>query len=236
MAKTITYPRLPQTPRRQTPGKGQLAAIDDPVVRRLISDLQDRLSSVDKRFQDLDTFALKAGSPIPAYGQRIVNVGAPVHPNDAVPLWKLQQFVDTQAALINRAAGAGGGGEGGATGLDVPLPNLYQIVYDYAQANPTQLAQSCLAVYGPPAWDFMRGLVAALQAVDSRVGWCGQRGSTTDYSEDAICYWGRSTLPPINGETGNYVVDVIANHCGAAPGPRWASVAPAGAVWLAVAP
>lgn len=236
MAKTIAYPRLPRAPRRTTPGKGQLTAIKDPQIRQLLGTLQDRVSAMDKRFVDLDTFALKAGSPITAYGQRVVNVGTPVHGSDAVPLSFLKQFVETQAQLIERrSSGSGdGSGEGGATGLDVPLPNLYDVVYTYAQANPTQLANSCLASGG--TWDFMRGVVAALQAADARVGWCGQRGNPSDYAEDAICYWGKSTLPPVNGETGNYVVDIITGHCGASPGPAWGSVAPAGAVWLAVAP
>lgn len=232
MAKTITYPKLPRPPRRATPGKGQLTAIEDPIVRRLLSDLQDRISKVDQRFQNLDTFALKAGSPIPAYGQRIVNVGAPVHPNDAVPLWKLQQFVDTQAALIGRASG-GGSGDGtnlsnefgiiGAGSLPptVALPNLYAIVYDYALANPTQLTNSCQSAGG--TWDFMDGVIAALQAVDANVGYNWKRGVVGDASQDAIAYW-HQPGSPVQDSASVYVVDVIGGHCGASPHAAWINV------------
>ncbi len=146
---------------------------------------------------------------------------------------QLQQQASAALAEARAQAGGGGGG-GGATGLDVPLADLSDIVVAYAAANPAQLANSCLTQGGN--WDFMEGCVAALMAADSRVGWCGQRGDPNDAAEDAICYWGKSTLPPINGETGNYVVDIIAGHCGADPHPAWNSVTPAGAVWLAVRP
>lgn len=243
MAKTISYPKLPRPPRRQTPGKGQLPAVEDPIVRRLISDLQDRLSSVDRRFQDLDTFALKAGSPIPAYGQRIVNVGTPVHPNDAVPLWKLQQFVEQQAALIGRSSGEGGGdlsNEFGTIGAGsapptVALANLFTAVQDYIAANPADFANHCITSGG--SWAFMTGLVAHLQGIDPRVGGNGKRGDTSDPSIDAVAYY-HGTGAAVFGSKDVYVVDVIAASC--SPGARadWNDVttsAAAGA-WLPTVP
>lgn len=160
----------------------------------------------------------------------------------------LQSEVDRQAALIaqlqqqvsaERAArvaqDSGGGGGGGGANLPEPLADLSQIVIDYANANPAELANSCLAQGG--SWDFMDGVVAALMAADPRVGWCGQRGDPNDTAEDAICYWGQTTMPPQPGQPGNYVVDIISKHCplpGQVAGPMWQSVAPAGAVWLPV--
>lgn len=166
---------------------------------------------------------------------------------DAALLARMQAEVARQAALIaqlqqqisaERAAriaqDSDGGGDGGGANLPEPLADLSQIVIDYANTHPAELANSCLAQGG--SWDFMDGVVAALMAADPRVGWCGQRGDPNDAAEDAICYWGQTTMPPQAGQPGNYVVDIIARHCGTNPGPAWNSVAPAGAVWLPVRP
>lgn len=175
------------------------------------------------------------------HGRRIINAGDAVNDQDYVTLRDLKKFTNGGTKTLafrgtgqGTGSGSGGLGGGGATGLDVPLADLSDIVDAYAVANPSQLANSCLAQGG--TWDFMDGVVAALMAADERVGWCGQRGDPNDAAEDAICYWGRESLPPIAGEPGNYVVDIIVGHCGPSPGPTWNSVNPAGAVWLPVRP
>lgn len=198
-------------------------------------------AEVQQAFRDINAILERAfGSRnVNWHGRRIIGAGDAVDDQDYVTLRDLKKFTGrtqgTPAIGVGGArTGSGSGSGGGATGLDVALADLSAIVEDYAAANPSQLANSCLASGG--TWDFMDGVVAALMAADSRVGWCGQRGDPTDAAEDAICYWGRESLPPIAGEPGNYVVDIIGGHCGASPVPNWNSVNPAGAVWLPVRP
>lgn len=222
-------PQLPRPPRKVPVNPGPLAGVKDPMVRLLMQQLSSRITEQDSRLTTLDTYALKAGSPIDAFGQRVRNVARPTEKDDAVPLWFLRQFVETEEALARRRSGSGEGGDGGPT-LEVPLADLFSVVQGYANANPAQLAASCLSSGG--TWDFMDGCVAALMAADARVGWCGQRGVSTDIAEDAVCYWGLASMPPQPGEPGNYVVDIIGGHCGPSPTPAWNSVTPAGAVWL----
>lgn len=103
----------------------------------------------------------------------------------------------------------------------VALPNLYSVVADYAAANPAQLAASCLDTGGN--WAFMDGVVAALKAADSRVGYNGKRGNTADPSQDAVSYY-HGILPAVDGSPDVYVIDIIGGHCGSNPVPAWSNV------------
>ncbi len=245
MAKKIAYPKLPRAPRRVTPGVGQIGLVKDPALRNIIRSLQDRQGKLDAQLQDLDTFALKAGSPINSFGQRILNVGEPQHANDAVPLWFLQQFVNTQAALLASRAGtvAGGPGEsnefgiigGGSDPPLVSLPNLYGDVQAYADANPVDFANHCISSGG--SWAFMTGLVAYLQGIDARVGGNGKRGDSGDPSTDALSYY-HGVLPPVSGSKNVYVIDVIARSCSPDAAPAWQNVTTsrAAGAWLPTVP
>lgn len=161
---------------------------------------------------------------------------------------QLQQQLNASEREIRQiegGAGGGGGGGGGALGPvgagsalpTVPVPNDSATVVAYANANPAQLANSCLAQGGN--WDFMDGVVAALQAIDVRYGFNGKRGDVNDPSEDAISYY-HGVLPPVSGSPNVYVLDIIANHCpvsGSAQ-PAWQDVTTPAAqgAWLATRP
>ncbi len=244
MAKKIAYPKLPRAPRRTVPGAGQVAQIKDPSLRTLLRIMQDRQQAFDQQLKTLDTYALKAGSPVQAYGQRVINVGTPVHRDDAVPLWYLQQFVSTQAQLVARRASNESGGEesnefgiigGGSDPPLVALPDLYGAVQAYADANPVDFANHCVTSGG--SWAFMTGLIANLQGIDVRVGGNGKRGDSADPSLDALSYY-HGVLPPVSGSKNVYVIDVIAKSCSAEAGPAWQNVttSKAAGAWLATVP
>lgn len=242
MARSIVR-RLPRAPVRVTPGQGALPLVKDPIVQRLFRNLQDRISGQDEQLQDLKTYALKAGSPVDAYGQRLKNVGQPIARDDAVPLWYLRKFVSEQALVAEHRAGGDGDGEdgNGTTGAGskpptVPLADLLDEVRAYAAAHPTELANSCQDAGG--TWDYMDGLVAYLQGIDERVGFNGKRGNVDDPSQDAIAYY-HGILPPTSGSNDVYVVDVIGCHCPdgvrcTEAGPAWANVTTprAAGAWL----
>lgn len=109
----------------------------------------------------------------------------------------------------------------GSAAPTVALPNLYDIVAAYAAAHPAELAASCLDTGGN--WAFMDGVVAALMAADSRVGYNGKRGDTSDPSEDAVSYY-HGVLPATLGSPNVYVIDIIGGHCGPNPVPAWSNV------------
>ena len=159
---------------------------------------------------------------------------------------QLQQQVQQSAAAQRRAQQeSGGGGLGGIGAGSAPptvaLANLSDDVVAYANANDAALQNSCVREGG--SWAYLDGLVAALQAVDERVGFNGKRGDVTDPSEDAVAYY-HGVLPPVEGSNDVYVVDVISCHCGpedgeaCTPGPAWNNVTTprAAGAWLSVRP
>jgi len=103
----------------------------------------------------------------------------------------------------------------------VALADLSAVSSAYGTAHPIELANSCQSAGG--TWDYMDGLVAALVAADPRCGYNGKRGNTADPSNDAVSYY-HGNLPPVYGSPDVYVIDVIAGHCGAAPGAAWNDV------------
>ncbi len=247
MAKTArpnVRRELPRAPVRKVPGRGALPRVTDPAVREIFRLLQDRVSAQDQQLQELNTFALKAGSPVNAFNQRIVNVAQPVARDDAVPLWYLMKIVNEETLVAERraiaAAGdAAGGNLNGSGDPTVPPPNLLDEVQAYAAAHPAELANSCLAQGGN--WVYFDGLVAHLRTIPvhgERIGYLGQRGNAEDAAEDAVTYW-HGPLPPIDAAQNVYAFDVISKHCpgpGESAGAAWGQVATAGALWLAVRP
>ena len=127
------------------------------------------------------------------HGRRIINAGSAQDDGDYVTLLDVKNLIaksarPRQSSILAGASGLAGGGStgGGGGGLwvpTVPVPDDSATVDAYAAANPAQLANSCLATGG--TWDFMDGLVAALQAVDPRYGFNARRGDVNDPSADA---------------------------------------------------
>lgn len=112
----------------------------------------------------------------------------------------------------------------GSAAPTVALPNLFSTVQAYADAHPAELAASCLDVGGN--WSFMDGVVAALKAVDGRIGYNGKRGDINDPSEDAVSYY-HGILPVSDGSPDVYVIDIIGGHCpnpGQSATPTWSNV------------
>lgn len=108
----------------------------------------------------------------------------------------------------------------GSPGTPLPLPVTGQsIASQYAAAYAGLLATSCQAAFGPSAWQYLDGLVAALRATDQRWGYVCKYGQCSDISADVIGYLGVGT--PIRGAQGMHSVDVIANHCGTMPAASW---------------
>lgn len=102
----------------------------------------------------------------------------------------------------------------------VPLAFLYQTVKDYADAHPAEFADAC--PYGAGSWDFLDGVVAALRAVDARVGFCW-RPERNDFGADVIAYY-HGALPPVEDSNDVYVVDIIISACSVDAAVAWNDV------------
>ena len=170
-------------------------------------------------------------------GRRIINAGSAEADTDYVTLADLKNYVrkmtgksSGNAAIIGTSGGGtggggggtGGGGSGGCAGRTQPVvdfPDDSATVEAYAAANPTQLANSCLDTGG--TWDFMDGVVAALQAVDNRYGFNAKRGNCSDPSEDAISYYFGDLGLMTACSQDCYVIDIIGGHCGPSPTTAW---------------
>lgn len=181
------------------------------------------------------------------HGRRIINAGSAQDDGDYVTLLDVKNLIaksarPRQSSILAGASGLAGGGStgGGGGGLwvpTVPVPDDSATVDAYAAANPAQLANSCLATGG--TWDFMDGLVAALQAVDPRYGFNARRGDVNDPSEDAVSYYTGVLSEMAAGSIEVFVFDVIGGHCGPTPSPAWQNVTvvgSSGARWLPTRP
>lgn len=125
---------------------------------------------------------------------------------------------DDPAILDSAASETPPGGD--SSPPTVPLADLSQIVRDYAAANPGQFALAC--PYGAGTWDFLDGVVAALRAVDERVGYCW-RPERNNFGADVVAYY-HGTLPPVVDSNDVYVVDIISDACGASAAVTWNDV------------
>lgn len=126
--------------------------------------------------------------------------------------------------------GTGGGGTGGGgtgTGQRTPNPPAGQrlglpgygagVVNDVAAQYPSAMRNSCQDHGG--TWEFMDRLVDRLRTFDTRWGYNGKRGNTSDPSHDVVDYNYGSQAD--EGTTEVYIIDVISGHCGSNPGPAW---------------
>jgi hypothetical protein len=84
------------------------------------------------------------------------------------------------------------------------------------------LAASCQTTHGAAAWTFLDTLLIRLRqaAGDPRWGYVCRGGNCSDPSGDVIAYLA-SGAAPAAGARGTFGIDVIGNHCGAAPVATW---------------
>jgi len=102
-------------------------------------------------------------------------------------------------------------------GSFLPLPVAAQAtVLAIAAQYPQAVAQSCVATVGAAAWAFLDRAIDALRLLDTRWGYVCKYGNCADLSGDVIAYHA-SAGPTVQGVTGTWEVDIIANHC-PAPG------------------
>lgn len=175
-----------------------------PDIAPLSTDLQtlrDDLAALQQQVNTLTPRAEEAEEPEIPGQPSLPPTPTPTHPNPGGP-----------------ALGIIGAGSAYPT---VALPNELATVQAYAEANPAQLANSCLDSGG--SWDFMDGVVAALKAADSRFGYNGKRGDINDPSEDAVSYY-HGVLPATDGSPDVYVIDIIGGHCGPNPTAAFSNV------------
>ena len=218
-----------------TPSRGSLAAITDPTARLVIQMLQDRLAVVEADLRTLQTTALKTGSPINAYGQRIEALADPQVATDAVNYQTMRRYVQiyTRAQQATPASPAPGipGTPNTPPSNAEPLYDGLAIVQQVFADNPDFVERSC---QNAPSgtWELMDAIVDALRVVDPRFGYNGKRGNPNDPSLDALAYDYAET-PGGEGSTTVYIVDVIAGHCGTSPAPAWNDVTVfAPGVWI----
>jgi hypothetical protein len=116
--------------------------------------------------------------------------------------------------------GGGGRAPDPAPGQRLPLPNMFHVVQQVANARPDLLRNSCQEHGG--SWGFLDLVVDTLRTYDTRWGYNWKRGNVGDPSMDVIDYHygaGRD-----EGSTEVYIIDIIAGHCGSSPGPTWNDV------------
>ena len=102
-------------------------------------------------------------------------------------------------------------------GQRLPLPNMAFVVEDVARQYPGALRNSCQSSGG--TWEFMDRVVDRLRQYDTRWGYNGKRGNTSDPSQDVVDYnWGSDRD---EGTTNVYIIDVMGGHCGSNPSPAW---------------
>jgi hypothetical protein len=195
-----------------------------------------------KAFRDLETAILKiiGANNADFKGRRITNAGSAQADGDYVTLLDVKGLIAkgvqrSASSIAGSASGTPGtGGSGGGGPLPtVPLPDESGTVEAYAAAHPDQLADSCQDSGG--SWDFMDGVVAALQAIDTRWGYNGKRGDVNDPSQDAVAYYHGELSVMVAGSPAAYVVDIIGGHCGPDPQPAWIDqtvIGSTGAAWL----
>jgi hypothetical protein len=104
-----------------------------------------------------------------------------------------------------------------APGQRLPLPNMAWVVEEVARQYPSALRNSCQDHGG--SWEFMDRVVDRLRQFDTRWGYNGKRGNSSDPSHDVVDYnWGSDRD---EGTTNVYIIDVIVGHCGNNPGGAW---------------
>ena len=102
----------------------------------------------------------------------------------------------------------------------LPLPDMSKVVQSVAASNPSLLQNSCQDSGG--SWAFMDKVVDTLRTYDTRWGYNGKRGNTSDPSKDVVDYNYGSQRD--EGTTEVYIIDIINGHCGATPSAGWNDV------------
>lgn len=142
----------------------------------------------------------------------------PKRTSNVVRRGRVNQVLLAQGGVIGGDADPAPGGDSDPP--TVSLPDLLQAVVDYRVAHPADFALAC--PYGAGTWAFLDGLVAALQVLDARVGFCW-RPERNDFAGDALCYY-HGVLPPVDDSPDVYVVDVIIESCSVNAAPSWNNV------------
>lgn len=75
--------------------RAKLPRIADQNIRATLETIARRLNALEVKHTELSGVALKTGSPVVAYGQRIQDLGEPVASDDAVTLRYLQRYVQS---------------------------------------------------------------------------------------------------------------------------------------------
>ena len=102
-------------------------------------------------------------------------------------------------------------------GQRLPVPFRLAVVEQIARQFPGALGNSCQEHGG--SWEFMDRVVDALRLEDTRWGYNCKRGNCNDPSLDVVAYH-HLAGPTVTGVQVR-TVDIIAGHCGPAPGTTW---------------
>lgn len=206
-------------------GYGQLGLIKDAATRQIVQALFDQIADLQGQLTTLQAAALQRGSPVPV-NARLLNVFDPEAVTDAVNVQYLRRYVQAQLARVPGLPPASTPGIPGTPNTipsdALPLFDGSAIVAGVFAANPGLIPTSCQTAPGG-TWDLMDAIVDALRAADTRFAYNGKRGNVNDPSNDAISY-DYGAVAGGEGATSVYIVDVIAGHCGANPGPAWNDV------------
>lgn len=206
-------------------GYGQLGLVKDAATRQLLQALFEQIADQQRQLIALQAAALQRGSPVPV-NARLLNVFDPEALTDAVNMQSMRRYVASQLARqpgLPPTTAPGIPGTPNVVPSDaLPLFDGSAIVAGVFAANPGFIPTSCQTAPGG-TWDLMDAIVDALRAADTRFAYNGKRGNVNDPSNDAISY-DYGAVPGGEGSTAVYIVDVIAGHCGASPGPAWQDV------------
>lgn len=207
-------------------GYGQLGLVKDAATRQILQALFDQIADQQTQLIALQAAALQRGSPV-SVNARLMDVFDAEASTDAVNVQTMRRYV--QAALARQpglppvsAPGIPGNPNSSVPSDALPLFDGSAIVQGVFAANPGLIPNSCQTAPGG-TWDLMDAIVDALRAADTRFAYNGKRGNVNDPSFDAVAY-DYGAVPGGEGSTTVYIVDVVAGHCGASPGPGWLDV------------
>lgn len=116
----------------------------------------------------------------------------------------------------NTGGTSGTGGQGTGSNSPLPLPDVFNIVQEVHNQDPSLIKNSDVNN------DFLFEVVRRLRKIDKRWGLNWKRGVIGDMSQDVIDYhWGSG---PRDNSTEVYIIDIITGHSGPDPRPGWIDV------------
>jgi len=142
----------------------------------------------------------------------------PLRESNVVRRGRYNLILNQEPGLLSGEAQPAPGGD--ALPPEVDLRYLYAQVKAYTDAHPGDFANHCVSQGG--SFAFLDGLVANLQGIDARVGFCF-RPERNNFAADALCYY-HGLAPPVDGSHNVYVVDVIASSCSPQAKAAWNDV------------